>query len=309
MTIMNTTISGGGKKPTGTITITSNTTTNVADYEFAVTEVPTTAPAHYIEKTVDASGKLQNGTNIINLNGVTDIGAYALSGQHYEVSFPANISIDFSSLTTISGDNACSYMFCYSDRIISVDLSGLITISGSSACRRMFYDCESITSVDLSSLTTISGTNACDNMFAHCHGLTNVYFSSLTTISGDKACYGMFDICSNLTSIDFPSLTTIEKSLCPSYGKMFGSCIHLESVKFGGLKSTTFASAVNQLQYLFNNTTGSQAPNGCTVHFPSNFDPSDPNHTFDASTLAGYPAFGGSASYIKIAFDLPATEN
>lgn len=72
---------------------------------------------------------------------------------------------------------------------------------------------------------------------------------------------------------------------------------------------TDFASAVNQIQYLFNTTTGSQATNGCTVHFPSNFDPSDPDHTFDASTLTGYPTFGGSASYIHLAFDLPATES
>jgi hypothetical protein len=89
---------------------------------------------------------------------------------------------------------------------------------------------------------------------------------------------------------------------------MFYGCSHLESVTFGGLTASTFASAVNQIQYMFNNQTGAAAPNGCTVHFPSNFDPSDPNHTFDASTLTGYPTFGGSSSYIHVAFDLPATE-
>jgi hypothetical protein len=89
---------------------------------------------------------------------------------------------------------------------------------------------------------------------------------------------------------------------------MLQNCKKLESVKFGGLTSTTFASAQNQFSSLFDSSTGSQAPNGCTVHFPSNFDPSDPNHTFDASTLTNYPTFGGSASYIHVAFDLPATE-
>ena len=320
-------------------------------------------PAHYIEKTVDASGKLQSSTKIINLNGVTDVGYYALSRTYSGVIFPANTnidlssltilsgegacnsmfnsctnltSIDFPSLTTISGSNACYYMFSYCSGLTSVDLPSLTTISdhqacygmfyscpnltsidfpslttisGSNACYYMFNDCSGLTSVDLSSLTTISGSNACCGMFYGCTNLTSIDFSSLTTISGDGACNAMFYFCYSLTSIDFPSLTTIEKQLSPSYAPVFAYCKHLESVKFGGLKSTTFASAVNQLQYLFYVNTGSEAPNGCTVHFPSNFDPSDPNHTFDASTLAGYPTFGGNASYIKIAFDLPATES
>ena len=292
------------------------------------------APAHYIEKTA-VDGQLRNSTNIIDLTGITDIGDYALSGQYFKASFPINtsvnlsslttisgsyacynmfnscsgiMSIDLSSLTTISGGYACQNMFGYCDSITSVDLSSLTTISGSNACYAMFISCDEITSVDLSGLTTISGSNACQNMFQSCSMLTSADLSGLTTISGSNACSGMFVGCSNITSVDLSSLTVISGLLSASYSAVFAGCTHLESVKFGGLKSTTFASAVNQLQYLFGNTTGSQAPNGCTVHFPSNFDPSDPSHTFDASTLAGYPTFGGNASYIKIAFDLTSTE-
>lgn len=362
MTIINSVLTG--KQPSGTITISSNTTTNVADYEFAVTQVPTTAPAHYVEKIVDANGKLINGTNIINFNGVTDFGSGVLAYAYYQAHFPANISIDLSSLTTISGNNACSNMFNgSSNELTSIDLSSLTTISGPNACQYMFNGCYGITSIDLSSLTTVSGTNACQGMLANCFGitsidlsglttisgqnacnllfqsstgLTSINLSGLTTISGGNACSSMFQGCTGLTSVDLSSLTTVSGTgactnmfqncsnltivklnalntmsvqIAPSYGAMFYGCSKLESVEFGGVKASTFSSAVNQIAYLFNNTTGRNATNGCTVHFPSNFDPSDPDHTFDASTLTGYPTFGGNASYIHVAFDLPATES
>lgn len=299
---------GSGTIPTGTKIITTNGIYDVTDFASADVNVPTTAPAHYIEKTVNASGKLMNSTNIINLDGVTDVGSYALAYEYYNVSFPENTSADLSDLTTISGEGACNHMFSICLNLTSVDLSSLTTASGDYACQFMFLNSSGLTGADLSSLTTVSGANAFSNMFYGCSSLTSVDLSSLTTVSGTNAFNNMFYGCSGLTSVDFSSLTTMDIRICPGYGQMFNACTHLESVKFGGLKSTTFASAVNQIEYLFSSGTGSEAPNGCTVHFPSNFDPSNPNHTFDASTLAGYPTFGGNASYIKIAFDLPATE-
>ena len=293
------------------------------------------SPAHYVEKTVDTNGKLQNSTNIINLNGVTDVGDYVLTGNYYGTSFPANASVDLSSLTTISGNNACSYMFYGCTGITSVDLSSLTTISGHNGCNNMFYQCPDLTSVDLSSLTTISGSSGCQYMLQKCSSLTNVNLSSLTTINGDSSCQYMFGSCTGLTSIDLPSLTTISGNapcnnmfiscgglttaklnalntmpvpIAPSYAQIFGACLKLESVELGGLTSSTFASRKDQIAYLFNKTTGSQAPNGCTLHFPSNFNPESADKTFDITTLTGYPTFGGNASYIHLAYDLPATE-
>ena len=292
------------------------------------------SPKYYVEKTLDSNGKLVPSSTMINLNGVTDLGKYVLYGEYAYVSFPTNTSIDMSSLTSISGERACYYMFYYATGITSIDLSALTTISGTYPCSHMFsnssltnadlsslttingdnaatglfYTCTSLTSVDLSSLTTISGNDAVSEMFKTCLLLQTVSFPSLTTVSSNSSLRGMFEGCIVLTSVSFNKLNVIGAQLSPSYQKMFNNCYKLESVTFGGLKASTFSSAVNQLQYLFSTTTGRDAPNGCTLHFPSNFDPSDPNHTFDASTLTGYPTFGGSANYIHLAFDLPATE-
>ena len=293
--IINSVIAQGGIQPSGTKQITTNGTHDVAGYANADVQVPTTAPAHYIEKTVDANGKLINGTNIINLNGVTDIGSNVLFYAYSGLGFPANTNVDLSSLTTISGSSACSYMFQNCTGITSVDLSSLTTLSGQSACRDMFSGCTGITSVDLSSLTTLSGQSACSEMFANCTGITSVDLSGLTTISSFFACGYMFYGCTGLTSVDFSSLTTIGESAC---GYMFYRCTSLTSLSFPALTSNSFITNRSQFDGLISGVTG------CTIHFPSNLDPQSGSTVI--SSLQGYPNFGGTNTVL--AFDLPATE-
>ena len=188
-----------------------------------------------------------------------------------------------------------------------MDFTGVKDVSNYIMYRAYYGNTALSGQIDMSDLVAVTGNNGCNTMFYGCTGLTGVNISSLATITGGNGCYGMFQGCFNITTMNLSALTTITATgACNS---MLSGCTRLESVTFGGLKASTFSGETNQFQYLFSATTGAQAPNGCTVHFPSNFDPSDPDHTFDASTLAGYPTFGGSASYIHLAFDLPATES
>lgn len=290
---MNTTIFGGGQTPTGTKSITANGVYDVTDFASADVQVPTTAPAHYIEKAVDANGKLIGSANIINLNGVTDVGDYVLYYAYFRLGGNILISgaVDMSDLTTISGDYACTSMFQNCIRITSVDLSSLTTVSGSNACNSMFCGCSGITSVDLSGLTTVSGNSACASMFQGCTGLISVDLSGLTTLSGNSACYYMFQNCSSLTNANLSGLTTISNGSACRY--MFRACTSLTTLSFPALTSNSFGSYTNQFNNMLNSVTG------CTVHFPSNLQ----------SVIGSWSdvtnGFGGTNT--TVLFDLPAT--
>lgn len=279
------------------------------------------------------NGKLVRSTDIIDLTGITDLGDYALYCAYYNLSLPQNTQIDFSSLTTISGNYSCYNAFAVYGNITSADLGNITTISGDYACYGMFAS-SGCRSKDLSSLTTISGGWACEDMFGLCWNMTTLGLDSLTTISGTCACQGMFkgtgitnanldsvvsitgDAACNamfertfVTSASFANLNVITYPICNESRSMFGQCFFLENVYFGGLTASTFAERTDQLQYLFDDQTGIQTPDGVLyIHFPSNFDPDDPNHTFDAQNLDGYPEFGAYGVSVEPVFDLDQTE-
>ena len=100
----------------------------------------------------------------------------------------------------------------------------------------------------------------------------------------------------NLTGTEFSGVTSIGSTGC-QYA--FQGCYKLQTINFDSLKTTSFGN-VNAFNNMFNSNTGSEATGGCTVHFPSNLQST-------ISGLTGYPTFGGSSSYINLAFDLPAT--
>lgn len=271
-----------------------------------VVEKPVPMPCS-IQKTIDANGKLINsGETFIDLSGATSVGAYVLSNAFRN--YQGITDVDMSSITSITEESACNSMF-FGSSITSLNLSGLTIIGGSYAVDGICRDCRNLVSVNLENLTTTMATGTgtvFSTAFASCYKLENINLSSLRELNGSLA--NTFDYCESLKNISFPSLSIMPFFSSASYSCVFPRCHRLENVYFGALTSTTFASKLTQLRYMFDSETGKKSPNGCTVHFPSNFDPSDPDHTFDASTLAGYPTFNGKADYIHIAFDLPATE-
>lgn len=198
------------------------------------------APAHYIEKTVDANGKLVNGNTIIDFTGVTDIGDYALA---YAYRTNTNISgtVDMSDIITISGSAACNSAF-QNTNITGIDMSALTTISGQNACNDMFTGCTRLTSANLSSLTTISGSTACQAMFSGCRGITSADLSSLTTVSAVNACQAMFSDCTGLTSVDLSSLTTIANG---GLFSAFFNCSSLTKIYLPKITSSSYVSRPN----------------------------------------------------------------
>lgn len=242
MPIINQVVKGGGTTPTGTINILQNGIVDVTDFASADVQVPTTAPAHYLEfveintQTGMSLSRQQAPITTLNLNGITTVGDYAFFGL-YAKWFADSAAVTFMSGITTVKDHGCAYMFspsgggynysfdlsdlasigqygCESmfqanSNLNSIDMSSLQTITEQFSCRYMFYGCVSLTSIDLSALTTISGSSSCYSMFYYCRELTSIDLSALETINGASACYGMFQQCNNLTSIDLSALKTI----------------------------------------------------------------------------------------------------
>lgn len=244
----------------------------------------------------------------VDLSSLTTVsGLYQLSGAF---SGCALVTFELPSLTTISGVRALESMLSSCKSLTKASFPALKTVSGDYAMRQLFDGCNELTTIEFPALETVDGTMVFENFITNTTSkLTTAEFPALTTLSGSRVLGNMFYASSALTTVRFNKLKNIDRPLTEMSYRVFNSCPKLENVEFGGLTSATFNSRLDLLtNALFSSTTGSQAPNGCTLHFPSNFDPENPNKTFDITTLTGYPTFGGSASYIHLAYDLPATE-
>lgn len=192
------------------------------------------APAHYIEKTVDANGKLVNGSSIIDLTGVTDIGDHALYYAYYNNNNLTG-AVSFWDVTIISGQKACQNMCEGCTGITGVVFDKLVTIASSSALQSAFVGCTGITNIDVSKIESMTGAYSFNSTFRNCTGITSVVFDSLKTITGVQCLVLAFGGCTHMTSLSFPALT-----------------------------STSFGSNTNQFGNMLLGVTG------CTVHFPSN---------------------------------------
>lgn len=191
-----------GATPTGTMYIISNGTYNVADKAIANVQVPTSAPAHYIEMTNGQYGLGKVGT-FIDLTGVSIITTYGLAYEYYgrtlaEVNIPASLSItlreramyytfygcSFTNKNVVlsgianTGNNGLSNTFAYSD--IETLVVGVTTI-GNQGCNQMCIGCSRLTSVSFPNVSSIQsnglGTYAFyDYAFQDCNALTEIHF-------------------------------------------------------------------------------------------------------------------------------------
>ena len=299
-------------------------TQNLTNMPTAINSIPSGGGSDTISSYQIVSGVLNRRTNTYNLTGTefsnaTSIDSYGLYYAFYGCTGITG-SIDLSSVTSI-GDYGLYYSFSNCTGITgSIDLSSVTSI-GNYGLSYAFYGCTGITgSIDLSNVTSIESYGL-SYAFNYCTGITNIDLSGVTSIR-NRTLYYAFHYCTGITNIDLSNVTSIESyglsyafNYCTgitnidlsdvtsidSYGfrYAFNYCLKLQTINFNSIKTTSFNN-VNVFNSMFNSTTGSEATGGCTVHFPSNL----------SSTIAGlqgYPTFGGSSSYINLAFDLPAT--
>ena len=239
-----------GTTPTGTVNITSNGTHNVSSYEYAEVLVPTTAPAYYIEKTKDANGKAQNGSYLMDFSTFTDVGAYVFAYAYYGNTGITG-AVDFGSLTIISGQYACNYMFYNCTGITSVNLSSLEKVNANYAFANAFYGCSGITSVDLGSLVSVNNNSGCRQMFSGCTGLTNLNLGKFESAKQINCCTDMFNTCVGLTSVNLGALISASGSSACS--QMFVDCSHVASVdlsKLTILGQSSFTNVFNRCSSL-----------------------------------------------------------
>lgn len=203
------------------------------------------APAHYIEKTVDANGVLKNSSNFIDLTGVNDIALRALSFSYYNGVFSENtiITIPCSRLTF---GYALYYAFSTSslpgdNKIKSITFPNLTIISGDYTLAYFFENSsKSLESIIFDKLETVSGGHAFEYAFRFT--MTNqgniqiVHFPKLETVSGEYAFRGCFSTQDALNQASMPSLKTISSQR--AFDSVFTNTL-LQSFKFESLNTIT----------------------------------------------------------------------
>lgn len=235
MPIINTVIAGGGTTPTGTKQITSNGTHDVAAYEYADVQVPTTAPDMYTSYNLSSAGVLSKGSTFMNFEQIKDVATECLKGAFTSDTSISGV-INLRNLEGISGSRGFDSTFQGCVNITGVNLGSLTTASGSYGATNMFRNCTGFNSaVDLSSLTSVTGDYAFQYAFSG-STITGIDLSSLTTVY-NYGCQYMCQGCTRLTgAIDLSSLTNANNYSC---GYMFDGCTGITSVNLSSLQTTT----------------------------------------------------------------------
>ena len=287
--------SGGGKKPTGTINITTNGTHDVSSYANADVLVPTTAPEYYIPLTTSGNEMLKGSiTQIPSGGSATNIGQRVLYYAWYYDNTGTTQNVDWSGVTSIQ-DYGCAYALSYCSVVGSVDLSNLTFINSTGLQQAFAYS--SITSLDLRNLETLSMGNAMGTACRGCTSLTSVNFNKLKTISGANAFSSTFRDCTALTSMSFPALQTITASL----SNTFTGCSGLTSVSFPSLAtingggtsvfSSTFSNCTSLTTFAFGATDIAVSGNNA---FSSTFSGCTNLATLDLTSITSIS--GGTSS-------------
>lgn len=272
-----------------------------------------------IMKSVDSNGVLQEGTTIIDLSGVLDIGDSVLSNAYKNNNYITGRIVfgtptisgnyacdsifqganyithaDFSRINQVTGTYSCANIISYSSSLEEVDLSGLKIVTGENAFYYACASCQNLETVHIDNLALISGFQAFPFVFNGTQKLIEVEFKSLETINGQQAFRDVFAQ-SNIEVIRFPSLSRVS-----GYHMTQGMCwrsSNITDIYFNSLMDDSFSEGDDTIFYqmlsMAENPTGT-----ITLHFSESLSEDV------LSQQLQYPNFESHIN-VDILFDLP----
>lgn len=237
---------------------------------------PAAIPGYYVKREVDGNGKLvcDSTQTTISTYPATDVGDYGLGGWRNGLAIQTIETVDCSSLTQISGNNAFQYAFL-SANPCDFDFSNVTTISGDFVFFKafMYASLNNTSEIEFTSLTSITGGYVFEYAFAEAGDIYTVTFPALTSAGNDafvlafasdkedgaglycpistvdfsvlqqagNNCFMRAFKEGDLYEIEFPALTSAGNS-CFSYA--FENNLSIGSVTFGGTSAITLGTDV-----------------------------------------------------------------
>ena len=211
----------------GTLSITSNGTYNVANFSSAEVNVSGGGEDTVVPFIQNRGTMTSFAHSSIAQIG---IGAFAYCPKLTTVSFPSCLTVGSSAFTNCSSLTTVSFPACTGIGSNAFANCSKLTVVNFPSCTSIypsaFYNCISITTAEFQSCVTV-GSNA----FSKCSSLTTVSFPACKVIGGNAFAY-----CSKLTTASFPSCTSIAVSA-------FYRCFNLISLYLLGSSIPSLANS------------------------------------------------------------------
>ena len=240
-----------------------------------------------IPKTIDANGKLNNSSQIIDFTGVADIGEKVLY-YAYESNAGVSGQVVMPDLVGITGRNAAYYCFSGCRNITGLSCPNLETVTGgwtftsignnsgmsyagfpklrSVSGERFLYNGFGSTgnynggtfTADLSKLEEVTGNNAFESAFTN-SGMSTISLPLLKKINASEAFAQTFNSCKFVT-IGFESLEEVKQNR--AMYSLMNNNRSLQSMWFYALDPTLFGTSTTQFDGMLYSCSN------VTVHFP-----------------------------------------
>ena len=256
----------------------------------ALSNVTNISGQRALESLVENSSSIET----VYLNSLTSVGSYSLNSAFSNSGIQY---LDFPSMTSIT-NYSCVNMCRNCHNLMTVNFPSLVNATGDQNSFDSAFKDSGVVSVNFGSLVDCNTSgNIFSSAWQNCPNLTSVNLSSLVAANYRQVFMNAFRDCPSLTTMNFNSLNVVGAP--NAFGNAFTNDSAIEHIYFNAFTNGTIATGQASIftNMLYN--TGTSVTH--TVHFPNNIENAVMNTT-------GYPLFGGTSSYVTLAFDLPSTD-